>query len=109
MNKAKKIVFSNTLDSTDWQNTTLIKGDMIAAMKKLKQSDGKDMVILGSGKVVSQLASHNLIDCYQLLITPVILREGTPLFQNINSRLNLKLTNTRTFNNGNVVLYYDKQ
>lgn len=108
MNKAEKIVFSNTLNKADWQNTMLIKGDMIEEVKKLKQSSGKDMCILGSGNIISQLAEHNLIDQYQLLINPLVLAKGTPLFKEMKHQLNLKLANTRTFKNGNVLLCYER-
>lgn len=108
MNKAEKIVFSNTLKKADWQNTTLIKGDMIEETKNLKKAPGKDMVILGSGNIVSQLADHNLIDSYQLLINPLILPKGTPLFKNMKHLVNLKLTSTREFKNGNVLLCYER-
>jgi dihydrofolate reductase len=108
MNKAEKIVFSNTLEIAAWQNTTLIKGDMIHEMKKLKQLPGNDMCILGSGNIIAQLADHNLIDEYQLLINPLVLAQGTPLFKGLKHNLGLKLKSTRTFKNGNVVMYYEK-
>jgi len=107
MNKAEKIVFSNTLDKAEWQNTTLFKGNMIEEMKKLKQSPGNDMCILGSGNIIAQLAEHNLIDEYQLLLNPLVLAEGTPLFKNMKHNLKLKLTRTREFKNGNVLMCYE--
>jgi dihydrofolate reductase len=108
MNKAEKIVFSNTLEVAAWQNTTLVKGNMIEEVKKLKQMPGNDMVILGSGNIISQLADHNLIDEYQILVNPLVLAQGTPLFNNLKHNVNLKLTNTRTFKNGNVLMNYEK-
>lgn len=108
MNKAEKIVFSNTLEVASWQNTTLIKGDMIKEIKKLKQMPGNDMCILGSGNVITQLADHNLIDEYQLLVNPLVLTEGTPLFKGLKHNLGLKLTRTREFKNGNVLMCYEK-
>ncbi len=108
MNKAEKIVFSNTLQKVDWHNTTLIKGDMIHEMKKLKQMPGNDMCILGSGNVINQLADHNLIDEYQLLVNPLVLAEGTPLFKDMKHNLKLRLKSTREFKNGNVLMCYEK-
>ena len=108
MNKAEKIVFSNTLEIAAWQNTTLIKGDMIKEVKKLKSTPGNDMCILGSGNIISQLAEHNLIDEYQLLVNPLVLAKGTPLFKDMKHQLNLKLTSTRTFKNGNVLMFYER-
>src|SRR6266571_435475 len=67
MNRLRKIVFSRTLDKASWANTTLIKTDMLAAMRKLKQEPGAEMVILGSGTIVSQFAQEGLIDEFQLL------------------------------------------
>jgi dihydrofolate reductase len=81
---------------------------MIEELKKLKQSPGNDMCILGSGNIITQLAEHNLIDEYQLLVNPLVLAEGTPLFKNIKHNLKLKLKNTRVFKNGNVLVCYAK-
>jgi dihydrofolate reductase len=108
MNKAEKIVFSNTLEKATWQNTALVKGDLIENVKKLKQMPGSDMCILGSGSVIAQLADHNLIDVYQLMIDPLVLAEGTPLFNNMKNRLNLKLTSTKVFKSGSVVMSYER-
>ncbi len=109
MNKAEKIVFSNTLDRAEWQNTSLFKGNMIEEIKKLKQSPGSDMCILGSGNIIGQLADHNLIDMYQLMIDPIVLPQGTPLFHNMKNSLNLKLTSTKIFKSGSVVMCYEKR
>jgi dihydrofolate reductase len=67
------------------------------------------MTILGSGTIVSQLASHNLIDEYQIMIDPVALSQGTPLFAGMHHALNLKLTETRPFSDGTVLLTYQTQ
>jgi dihydrofolate reductase len=65
------------------------------------------MTLLGSGSIMTQLAEQGLIDEYQFMVDPVVLGAGTPIFKNIKQRLNLKLTKTRTFNNGNVLLCYE--
>lgn len=106
MNESEKIVFSNTLDKAEWNNTTLIKGDVVEEIKKLKQMPGPDMTILGSGSIVSQLAQHGLIDEYQYMVYPVAIGEGTPIFKGVSGQLNLKLTKTRTFKSGAVLLCY---
>lgn len=106
MNRAEKIVFSNTLKHADWNNTKVIGGDIVKAMKKLKQTEGKDMTILGSGSIVSLFADHGLIDGYQIMLDPVALGEGTALFSGITKKLDLKLTGTRTFKSGVVLLNY---
>ncbi len=106
MNKAEKIVFSKTLDKVEWNNSRLIKGDIIDEIKKLKQEPGNNMTILGSGSIVTQLAENDLIDEYQIMIDPVVIANGTPIFNNISSNLNLKLVSTRTFTSGVVLLCY---
>jgi dihydrofolate reductase len=106
MNKSTKIVFSKTLTSTKWENTKLMTGDLIAEVKKLKSESLPDITILGSGSLVSQLAQHNLIDHFQLMVNPIVLGSGTPLFKGIQHRLNLKLVETRPFKSGVVLLTY---
>ena len=72
----------------------------------MKKQSGKDMALLGSGSILSQFARQGLMDEYRVMVNPVVLGDGKPLFKDIKDRLNLKLTNTRTFGNGNVLLYY---
>lgn len=106
MNEMPKIVFSRTLDKVSWSNTKLIKGDLAAEVRKLKQESGPDMVILGSGSIVSQLTQENLIDEYQLALSPIVLGKGRTLFEGVQEKLNLKRTNSRTFGNGTVFVCY---
>lgn len=106
MNRLQKVVFSRTLDRVTWQNTTLIKDDMPSAVRRMKQESGDDMVILGSGTIVSQLAEEGLIDEFQLLVNPLVLGKGRTLFEGVSHRLNLTLTKSRTFANGIVLLCY---
>lgn len=105
MNKTQKIVFSRTLKKADWQNTRLVKTDVVEEIKKLKKGD-TDMTVLGSGSLVTQLADAGLIDEYQFMIDPVALGNGTPTFQGLRMPLNLKLTKTQTFKSGVVLLCY---
>jgi len=107
MNALDKLVFSRSLDKAVWQNTRLIKGEAVAEMQKLKRGSGTDMVILGSGTLVAGLASAGLIDDYQLVMNPRAIGGGRTLFQGLPRHLALKLTQTRAFNNGNVVLNYE--
>jgi dihydrofolate reductase len=106
MNNADKIVFSRTLKKVEWNNTRLVKDNIEEEMKKMKQMPGKNMTLLGSGSIVTQFAQQGLIDEYQIMVDPVVLGDGTPIFKGIKHRLNLKLTTTRTFRNGNVLLCY---
>ena len=107
MNKLPKVVFSRTLDKASWNNTKLVKGDMAAEIRKMKKEPGEDMVILGSGSIVSQLAQEGLIDVYQVVVNPIVLGKGRTMFDGVKEKLKLKLTKTRTFGNGNVFLCYE--
>ena len=107
MNKAEKIVFSRTLDRVDWNNTRLVKSDMIAEIRKLKQQSGTDLTVLGSGSIVSQLAQERLIDEFQILLNPVVIGRGKTMFEGVKDRFSLKLTKTRVFGNGNILLNYE--
>lgn len=105
MNKAEKIVFSGTLKKAGWNNTRVVNGPMAEEIKKLKQSD-KDMAIMGSGSIITQLAEQGLIDEYQLMIDPIAIGQGTPVFNNIARPLELALTHTKIFKSGVVLLCY---
>jgi dihydrofolate reductase len=106
MNKAEKIVFSTTLKKAEWNNTKLIKGDIIDEIKKLKQTPGKDLTVLGSGTIITQFAEHGLIDEYQFMMDPVVIGEGTPIFQGIVNAPKLKLTSSKAFKSGVMLLGY---
>ncbi len=106
MNRADKVVFSRTLSQVDWNNTRLLKGDMIEEVRKLKQGSGKDLTILGSGSIVAQLARAGLIDEYQILLNPVVLGKGKTMFEGAKGPLSFTLSKTRVFKNGNVLLTY---
>jgi dihydrofolate reductase len=107
MNAMRKYVVSRTLARVDWQNTTLLKGDLVAEVRALKAQDGPDLVILGSGSVVSQLTAARLIDEYQLVVHPIVLGKGRTLFETLASPLTLRRTNTRSFTNGCVVGWFE--
>ena len=106
MNALQKVVFSRTLHSVSWQNTRLVKNNLTDEILAMKQSSGKDMVIMGSGNLVSQLAQARLIDVYQLVVNPVVLGSGRTLFDGMAEKLQLKLTDSRVFKNGKIVLTY---
>ncbi|MCD6011690.1 MAG: dihydrofolate reductase [Flavipsychrobacter sp.] len=106
MNAAEKVVFSRTLEKAEWNNTRLVKDNMFEEIKRLKKTGGKNMTLLGSGNVLTQLAEQKLIDEYQILIDPVAIDDGTPMFKYISHTLELKLTSTRSFNSGIVLLNY---
>ena len=106
MNRMSKIVFSRTLQGVSWANTTLVKSDPAAHVRKLKQEPGPDLAILGSGSLVSLLAQAGLIDEFQIVVNPIVLGKGRTLFEGAQEKIALKLIQSRAFGNGNVVLYY---
>ena len=106
MNNLPKIVFSRTLQSAEWKNSTLVKSDAVAEISRLKQLPGKDIVILGSASLASFLLQLGLIDEYRVILNPVFLGSGKRLFQDVKERLRLKLSRTKLFGSGVVVLYY---
>ena len=107
MNNLPKIVFSKTLQEVKWNNSRLAKDNIAEEISKMKQQSGKDMVIFGSGSIVSTFMQHGLIDEYRIIVNPVVLGNGNPLFKGINSKQNLKLLRTRVFSSGEVILYYE--
>ena len=108
MNNSPKIVFSRTMDKATWKNTTVVSGDIAAAVRKLKEEPGESMVILGSGTIVSQLTQAGLIDEYQIALNPIVLGSGRTMFDGVKDKLKLKRTESRSFGNGNVFLCYER-
>jgi dihydrofolate reductase len=106
MNRARKYVFSRSLKKADWTNTTVLHGDPVQEIAKLKRADGSGLTILGSGGIVKQLAAAGLIDDYQFMVCPVILGSGRTLFDGIPGQPTLKLANSHAFKNGKVFLHY---
>jgi len=106
MNRSPKIVFSRTLKKTDWKNTKLIMELNKEEILDLKKQPGKDMVIYGSGSLVSALAQWGLIDDYRIFVNPVVLGNGKHMFKGLKERLELALLRTKTFQCGVVLLHY---
>ena len=103
-----KVVFSRTLkeDEITWENTKLFHGHLVEEVRKLKQESSADIMIMGSGTIIQQLANEGLIDEYVFIVTPVIAGEGKPLFKDVK-QFGLKLLETRAFKSGNTVLHYE--
>ncbi len=106
MNALPKIVFSKTLDRADWNNTLLVKATVASEIAKLKQAAGKDWFVFGSANLASALTGQGLIDEYRIMVNPVVLGSGEPLFPDLIKKLELRLTDSKSFRNGNVLLYY---
>jgi dihydrofolate reductase len=109
MNTIPKIVFSKTLKKVEWQNTRLVIEDVVEEIKNLKQQPGKDLAILGSADLASNLMNAGLIDEYQITVVPVVLGNGKPLFKDTHDRVTMKLLNSKTLRSGSVQLFYQPQ
>ena len=107
MNALPKVVFSRTLPEASWENTELVTSDIEGAVRAMKQEPGPDMVIMGSGTIVAQLTQARLIDGYQIVVTPIVLGSGRTMFDGVREQVDLRLTSSRVFENGNVVLWYE--
>jgi dihydrofolate reductase len=105
LNEMTKVVFSKTLEEVTWINSKLVKGNITKEVSNLKQGSGADITIFGSGTIVQQLADEGLIDEYLIVVTPVILGSGKPLFKDVK-KCNLELLEIRNFKSGNVLLHY---
>lgn len=105
MNTLPKLILSNTLQTPIW-NSQILNGDIAGKIKYLKQQSGKDIVVFGGAGTAQTLMNLELIDEYQLIVNPVVLGSGRPLFKVGSERLNLKLVNSVAFKCGNVKLYY---
>jgi dihydrofolate reductase len=106
MNSLPKIVCSKSLDKVEWNNSTLIKDNITEEIAKLKQQPGKDIVILGSAELASFLLQAGLIDEYRVILNPILVGSGNPLFKGIKEKIKLRLTETKQFGSGVMVLYY---
>ena len=108
MNNFRKHVASTTLEEPlAWNNSTLLKGDAVEAVTKLKEQLNNDLVILGSGGLVQSLMQHNLIDRYELLIHPLVLGSGRRFFPDGGASVPLRLVDTKTTTTGVVVATYE--
>ena len=106
MNSLPKLVFSRSLNTVEWNNSKLIKGNIAEELSKLKKQQGKDIALFGSAAVLSTLMEANLIDEHRIMIAPIVLGSGNPLFKKMEQRHPLKLLRTTTFKSGNVLLVY---
>jgi dihydrofolate reductase len=106
MNEIPKVVFSNSLESADWAETRIESGDVADVIPKLKQEPGKDILVHGGPNLVQQLTRENLIDEYRVVVHPVALGAGKPLFA---GHVDLELVETESFPKGAVALTYRRR
>jgi len=106
INNITKIVFSHSMEGVEWQNSKLLKDIDPEEIVKMKQGAGKNILVIGSASIVQQLTNLGLIDEYHLLLHPVVLGRGKPLFKDIRKKHDIKLFEAKTFSNGVVKLCY---
>ena len=107
MNNTRKVVFSKSLEKTDWNNTVIVKDIISKDIEKMKVNSAKDIVIFGSGSIVSALTNLKLIDEYIFWIVPVFLGNGKTIFKSEEAKLKLELLDSKNFDNGNMMLHYE--
>ena len=106
-NTTQKVVFTKTLDRSEWDNTVLAKGDLVDEITNLKKQAGKDIIAYGGATFVSALIKHGLIDEFHLFINPTAIGAGMSIFKELESQQNLTLKKSPAFACGNVVLCYE--
>jgi dihydrofolate reductase len=108
IDQAQKVVFSTTLEKAGWNNSHLVRGNVSEEVKRLKQQPGKDMIIFGGARLAQEFVREDLVDIYGLVVNPVILGQGLPLFKDVPGRRNLKLVSCDAFKAGAVALRYTR-
>ncbi|HZC72092.1 MAG TPA: dihydrofolate reductase family protein [Jatrophihabitans sp.] len=107
LNNMPKYVASTTLQRAEWNNSTLVHGDLVEQVTRLKQQPGNELQVHGSGTLIQTLMQHNLIDAYRLFIHPVVLGNGKRLFTTGTTPTALKLVDIKTTSRGVVVHAYE--
>lgn len=106
INNTPKLIASTTLKSVHWRNSTLIEGDVVEALRRLKDKPGKDISITGSATLVRSLLRDGVLDELRLLVHPIVLGSGKRLFEDGTGRVPLKLVESRTLSTGVLYLTY---
>lgn len=106
MVETPKYVFTETLTENPWEYTELATGDIVEEVNKLKEGEGKDIIVYGGAGFVSALIKHNLIDEYHLFVNPAAIGKGMPIFNALDNSLTLKLEEAKQFDCGISVLRY---
>ncbi|MEK6252310.1 MAG: dihydrofolate reductase family protein [Actinomycetota bacterium] len=108
MNSMPKYVVSTTLEEVEWNNSTLIKGDVAEEVSKLKQQPGGDILVAGSATLVHTLMEHDLVDELRLMVFPVVLGSGKRLFGEGSDRTDLRLVDSKRLDSGILILTYQR-
>ena len=109
MNEIPKYVVSNTMERADWNNTTILRGDVAGEISRLKEQPGGELVMYGSADLLAEVMKHNLVDEYRLLLYPLVLGSGKHLFRDRIDTQYLRLTQSRVFSSGVVLLVYEPE
>ena len=109
LNAMNKLVFSKTLQNARWKNSRVLHELDRHEIETLKNQPGKNMILFGSGSIVSQLTQHGLIDEYQYVVCPIFLGNGRPLLSNVSKNLRLDLLEAKQYESGDVLLRYAPQ
>ncbi|MGW7807515.1 dihydrofolate reductase family protein [Staphylococcus xylosus] len=104
----EKVIFSKALNSVDWHNSRLVKKNVKDEIIHMKQQEGEDIVVLGSPRFAHYLMQLDVVDEYKITVSPTLIGKGLPLFQNIHEQVDLKLTDSKTFESGALGLIYQK-
>jgi dihydrofolate reductase len=106
LNNITKYVASRTLQKVEWQNTTLLKGDIVEEVRKLKRQTGKNISVLGSGDLFQTLINNDLVDELSIAVFPILLRNGKRLFREGDQIKKLSLVDSKTTTTGGLILTY---
>jgi dihydrofolate reductase len=108
VNAASKIVFSKTLQKTNWEGARIVRANIAEEMATLKNQPGKNLLMLGSPTLAHSFMELDLIDEFRLNINPIVIGKGKPLFKDIGKKIDLKLIAEKKFENGVLALRYDR-
>lgn len=108
LNNARKYVVTTTLDRADWQNSTLVKGDVVIEIRRLKEQDGPEIQVHGSANLIQTLLKHDLVDELRLMVFPLVLGRGKRLFGEGTIPVGLKLVDSKVATTGVVIARYER-
>jgi dihydrofolate reductase len=109
MNGKPKLVFSTTLASAGWTNSTVIGGEALEQIKTVKTAPGGELLVLGSARLTANFVAAGVLDELRIMVCPIALGQGRSLFEGLKGRLALRLSHVRKFDSGNVLLTYRPQ
>ena len=106
MNTKPKLVFSTVLERAGWANTTIIVGEAVEQIEKLKTTPGGELLLLGSAHLTAHLAAAGVLDELRIMVCPIAIGQGRSLFEGLKDRLALRTAHVKQFKGGNVLLTY---